>query len=502
MKKIFSALLAAVMLAGGCATNRELNSKLDDTASKMRSLQETARGNDPLNRGLKPFVSRSDVFVHADARRLDPGHEKLRRKTVKLTTSGFLADIGDIVNRSTGIPVRYAADLGKLSHLKTQQMNLKFSGPLSELLDVVASYFSIFWEVTEQGQILFFAQKTQTFTLAAFLTDSQIDTSISNESDSSDDESSEGTTSGGASGATTQTLKTMGRNSPFQEIVEAVRNMVGKDDGVAVNRSLGSITVTASPIVLEKVENYIKTVNARYTRQLALNVNIYNFLTDDSFDLGYNLDLIFKNSNVEILGSGALGTVAGAGSFTATILEGASKNWAGSSGVLQALKTAGKVSTIKSISGLTMNNQPLPVQALQRTGYLASSSTTISGDVSEVTLEPGQVVTGLSVLVTPQILPDDRVLLEYSMSYSTLNKIDEVTSGNSMIQTPQTDSRTLFQRVTVRPGSTIVLAGLTQDVLGQDVNFGIFHTGYNKSDKKEYIVVVVDVSDATLTERR
>lgn len=501
----FLVLLFGCLIFSGCSiyrTNKELREREDMAKTNITTLQNTARGNDTLGRGLKPFVSRSDSYINADAQRIESGRERLRGRTIKLTSNDYLAGIGDIISRSTGIPVRYSPELSKVKHLKDMQINLKFSGQLSELLDIVSTYFSIYWEMTDQGNILFFAQKTKTFSVAAFLADANIETNVSNESDSSDDESSEATTSGGASGTTKQVLKTKGANTPFNEVLSGVQNMLTENDTVVSNRSLGSITVTASPVVLSRVDEYIRNLNARYTRQVALNVNIYSFSTTTGLDLGYNLDVMFKNSDVEILGSGAMTAVTGAGQFSATILEGASKNWAGSKGVLQALKANGKVSTVNSASGLTMNNQSLPIQALQRTGYLASSSSTLSGDVSEVTLEPGQVVTGLSVLVTPHILPDDRILIEYSMNYSILNKIDEISSGNSTIQTPQTDSRTIFQRVTVRPGSTIILAGLTTDILGQDTNFGVFHTGYNNNDQMEYLVIVIDVSDATLTERR
>jgi type II secretory pathway component GspD/PulD (secretin) len=55
-----------------------------------------------------------------------------------------------------------------------------------------------------------------------------------------------------------------------------------------------------------------------------------------------------------------------------------------------------------------------------------------------------------------------RVALTVSTNISTLERINEVSSGESMIQTPQLNSRELYQNAVMSSGETLVLAGFRQ----------------------------------------
>ena len=501
MKSILSFTLGIGIFLSGCASVSKVDERERDANTNIEKIQESARGNDYLNRGLKPFAINDGIYIDAKHQTINTANDRLglTEKKLTLVENGYLSDFGDKITRSTGIPVRFAPDLSARKDIGTLAMSVRHKGSLAELLDSIASYYSIFWEVDESGSVVFFYLKTKTFTLATFATEATSSTKVSNQADSSSDKSSKGETSGGASGSAAQSITLKHKYDGFDDCMKTVKEMLSKDGKVTFSRGSGTITVTDSPVVLNRVEEFIHETNAKLSRQVSLNVALYTYTLRDSGDIGFNLNAVFKNAQTSLAMAGVAPTFVG-GSMTATILQSPNGNWNGSSAVLSAMKERGRVGMITSGSGITMNNQPLPIQALRRTSYLASSSTTMSGDTAETTLEPGQIVSGLSILVTPHILPDNRILIEYSMSYSQLDSIAEVSSGNAMIQTPEVSSRNILQRVTVNPGSTIILAGLSQDFLSTSGSFGLFSAQAGNSDQKELLIVVIDVSDATLAE--
>ena len=103
-------------------------------------------------------------------------------------------------------------------------------------------------------------------------------------------------------------------------------------------------------------------------------------------------------------------------------------------------------------------------------------------------------------MITPHIQPDDVVNLEYNMSYSVLDSIDQVNSpdGSAMIQTPTISSRSILQRFQVKTNSTIIIAGYANDLKGDDSGLHILGFNLGSNDDKEYIIIVIDVTDATL----
>ena len=93
-----------------------------------------------------------------------------------------------------------------------------------------------------------------------------------------------------------------------------------------------------------------------------------------------------------------------------------------------------------------MSNQPVPIQAIQRTSYLAgsSSSQTDYGQTTELT--PGEVTTGFTATIIPHILDRRRVVLQYNLNLSTLDELTEFSTKDLSIQLPKTSTRAFSQR--------------------------------------------------------
>jgi len=143
----------------------------------------------------------------------------------------------------------------------------------------------------------------------------------------------------------------------------------------------------------------------------------------------------------------------------------------GTSDILQALSTLGKVSEVAKLPMTTLNNRPAIRRIGQDIAYAASTSSTAVATTgsTEVSITPGTVHEGFSVQTTPRILSDGRILLEYSLSFIALDEL--VTFGSAStgeIQEPTTTSRIFVQQAILRSGSTLVLAGFSDATLSDN----------------------------------
>ena len=94
--------------------------------------------------------------------------------------------------------------------------------------------------------------------------------------------------------------------------------------------------------------------------------------------------------------------------------------------------------------------------------------TNTSQTFQNTTLTPGIIKDGFSIQVTPRLLGEGRILLQYSLSLIDLVGTPKTfTSGTNQIQLPETATRFFVQQSMLRSGSTLVLAGFDQDQVGQ-----------------------------------
>lgn len=483
--------------SSGCAFRSDIDSSEADIAAKVSNLKSPIPGS-----GLTPYSESDSHYIDGFSQSLEDGHSFLKGDKITLREGGlYLADIGDRITSATGVIVRYSPDLIKRKDIVNTTMNLKYSGELTTLLDQVSGFYNINWEYSKKdNSIVFFYMKTKVYSIAAYLSDLDIQTEISNKSDSSRDSSSSGgSESGGSSGKNEHTVKTKAKYEPWDEFVKNIQKMITRDGSVIASKGAGTITVTESPTVLARIDEFMESMQNKLSRQVSINVTVYNFKTKDGFNMSASLNGVFNDGKTGILfGNTPTNQVSTLGSFSASILTGSSSKWAGSTALAEAFKSKGRMTLETNAAGIAQNNQPLPIQALKRTSYLASSSTTMNGDNSETELIPGQIVSGMSIMITPHIQPDDTVNLEYNMNYSVIDSIETIESGNSSIQTPEISSRSIMQRFQVKTGSTIVIAGYVSDAKGESSSLGFLSGMFGRSDEKEYVIIMIDLTDATL----
>jgi type IVB pilus formation R64 PilN family outer membrane protein len=397
------------------------------------------------------------------------------------------------------LPPAGAADLGQGSYLAYRE------GDLKGLLDMAAARFGVSWKFAN-GVIEFHHLDTRTFQVNAVPGDSALSTNVGSTSTSGGDSAATagaggGTANGGTSG-NSQNTAMHSRLSVFASLEKSVGAMLSSHGSVVGSPATGSITVTDTPAILARVEKFVERENRTLSKQVMINVTVLAVSVADEDNYGVNWDIVYQDLFRRYGISSTFGAGQNSSAFSAGILNTSGSKFAGSSMVINALSTQGKVRKETSASVATLNHQPVPVQVARQTAYLKSSQTTISANVgSSTSLTPGVVTSGFTMTLLPNVLDNGTVMLQFSTDISTLRRITTVSSsvstGGNQIQTPEVDTRNFLQRVAMKSGQTLVVSGFEQMEGGVDrqgtgvpSNF-LLGGGQGTRSSKEVIVILV-----------
>lgn len=389
------------------------------------------------------------------------------------------------------------------------------SGDLKGLLDTACARFGVFWKYAD-GAIDFYFTDTRTFQVSAVPGDSSVNANIVSEASNTGGAQSSG--SGGLGGATTTGTSTGGASSGvssnntsttavnsqlsiFGSLDSAIKAMLSPYGHVVSAPATGSISVTDTPDVLERVARFMEEQNRVMSRQILVNVTVLSVTlsAEDSYGINWNAVYQALGSRFSLTSAFTSGLTS-ATSLGAQVLAPTSRA-NGTAAMISALSQQGTVRRKTSASVTTLNNQPVPIQVATQQGYLASISTTNTANVgSQTSLTPGTVTTGFNMTLLPHMLDDGTVLMQFYTNLSVLDALQTVSSGGSnplQIQTPQIDTRNFLQRVAMKSGETLVISGYegaadnsTQQGVGKPSNI-LLGGGYDARRSREAIVILI-----------
>ncbi len=373
-------------------------------------------------------------------------------------------------------------------------------GTFKGLLDAAAARFGVSWRFA-QSAIQFYYTDTRTFQIRAIPGDASLDASVESRA-AADNTGSGSTAANGSARNNAQTTAVSSKLSVFDSIEKSVTAMLSPQGKAVASPATGSISVTDTPWVLDRVAKFLDEENRILSRQVMINVTVLAVSTNDLDDYGINWDLVYGNISSRFGVQSSFAAQTGAAAFSAAILDTSSSKLAGSTLMMSALSSQGKVRRETSASVATLNNQPVPVQVARQTSFLKSSSTSLTANVGSTTsLEPGTVTSGFNMTILPHLMSDGTVMLQFSTDISSLRGIRTVTSGSdgakASIETPELDTRNFLQRVAMHSGETLVISGFEQtdsnvDRKGVgDPRFMGLGGGFTAGAGKEVIVILV-----------
>jgi type IVB pilus formation R64 PilN family outer membrane protein len=472
-----------------------------------------------------PTAKSGKVFDHALGR-------QLIQKTVSINRTFFsLQGVAERITMLTGVPVTIGTQKrskGELagtasakgtSSLKVPTLpsftsgdvaggpiNIMYEGPLSGFLDTVAARYGVSWKWTGKG-IHFFNLDTRTFRIAAIPGVVATKNKVTNETGSDDDSGSGGganESERSSKGGSSSEVEVTAKMSVWDGIEKAVKAMLSPNGQVVVTPATGTLTVTDTPEVLDRVAEFVDAQNDSMAKRVHLNVRVVSVELSDAHQYGINWNALYK-STAGYLGM-AMDTVfdtpTNGTMLTLSVLPGSrGSRWEGTKAIINALSEQGNVSNLTSANITTLNNQAAPLQVGRQIAYLKSASTTLGdGQYSSNSLTPGTINTGFTMSVLPHVLDATQMMLQFSVDISSLVSMHEVQSGGSMIQTPEIDTRNFLQRVKLHDGDTLILSGFEQGIASSDrsgvgsAHFPLLGGGIHGAKSKQIIVILITAS--------
>lgn len=578
MTFVKTALAGAICLSllSGCAMTKKTEKEVDDDRLNVEQLKQ--RMSDGAASSSVLAIARSKLAGEEIVLKDEASLPAMFSRNVMYTTGGQrLDEVLASLSRQIGMPVwltEFATDGAAFSDgrsdggLGATEIQLQWSGPLSGLLDQVAQSARLHWRFNE-GRVEFFLYETRHYYVNLPMGARTMSAQITGKGGGSGSVGNPNTSNGSGTGDISISTGNMSID-PYNALTRTITAMLMEDDGnaeiignsgysnnqgaggsvsvndartssttsgygnrrgnrsrVVVTPEMAMITVTAPPTSLDRVSDYIERVNQRFSKNVMIDVKIYDVSLNENAGVGFSADMLYTKlgsygvqvagGSVGVLGAtpqdlatiaaretakiAAANAVAAAAGTTVTntvidpvtgathvvttttapavapqapYVADAPSRFSGSAALARALESFGKISSITSGQVMAVNGQPAPLQIATEVTYLASTTTTsgnratvdpVTGDSSNISssLTPGSVVVGLTANFLPQVLGDNRILLQYQLTSSSLAGMTTVSSGGSSIQTPTVSSQSLQQQAFVRDGEAIVLFGLEQN---------------------------------------
>lgn len=376
----------------------------------------------------------------------------------------------------------------------TQSYRIFYDGNLKGLLDSISTSTGYGWTFAD-NTVTFSKVISKTYTIMAIPGTNSYQNTLTNKNKSNENSGSglsQSVSTGDSSADTAQTIKTNYQYDTYKEIVEEVKGLLSSTGTVTANQGAGTITVRDSADKIKLVDNYIEEINTKLSRQVAINVQVYSLELNDDIEAGFNLNALFENADLSVI-AGNVSNLSN--NITASIVSGKLK---GSNATLSALREFGNASQLTSASGIVMSNQPLPALAVSKNAYLASMSTNTTDYGQTTDIIPGEVTTGFSMTVTPHILERREVILQYNVHLSSLEEMQRFSTNDVTVDLPQTSNRSFSQRMRMKMGQTLVLAGYAQEIKSNGTKGGLLFGGKSASDGKSILIITVSLEGADI----
>ena len=486
--------LSAVALLASCRIKEDVdhalkrNTQIASAAVEKAKLPDKPYKVDTISTKNDIWLGDSSIKV-SDGDPLPARFEHDNGITLVGTKPINLIEVAEQISVLTGIPVRIddlvledvkggdtsgdtetrgkeddkvASDVEKNNDPFKYMMVLAHSGKLSALLDQIAIRFSLWWRYKD-GVITFYQMENRIFTIYSLPSSGSVSSNMT----------SGGSASGGESQASSGiSMQASVDVALWKQIEDAVKGLLPKNATMAISQGTGTISVTAPPLTLKKVSRYVKDMNMKLSRQIAVGVKVIRVDMNDNDTYQGTINGVLKSIDSHVKDI-VFQNLAGTSVVSPTLSFGIFGHHGELDADLQALSERNEISIVTSASVTTLNNKVAPVQVAETISYIANveKETDGTGDDKSVTISTTveKVSNGFTMEILPRILDHGRLILLFSM---TITQVDEDslalkdiniggdTGENAISLTlPRVHTRSFIQEVAMTSGNTLVLTG-------------------------------------------
>jgi MSHA type pilus biogenesis protein MshL len=305
---------------------------------------------------------------------------------------------------------------------------------------------------------------------------------------------------GGGGTAGVGTISSTESSDLWEDVEKGLKGLISEGGKVTINKMAGLIVVTDYPSNLQKVAEFLESVEGSVQRQVMIQAKVVDVILSDEYQMGLNWSAITKISGLNLKGTLSGGKILaqslspGVGVFQMALSD------ADFSILLDAMSKQGKVNILSSPKISVLNNQKAAIKVV-RSEVFFDVSTRVDPDTKEKTTEATSktVDVGVVLEVTPQISHDGQVIMNIHPVIT--EKVGESTfqSTDVKLTAPVLTVRETNTVVKVKDGQTMVIAGLIQEkknetktkvpVLGDVPVFGSLFRKTERTGEKSELVI-------------
>ncbi len=336
----------------------------------------------------------------------------------------------------------------------------------------------------------------------------------------------------GVAASDSSRLTTSSQTDFWAELSDAIRSMIGTDNGRSVISSpqAGIMAIRAMPDELRQVEKFLKAAQVAVERQVMLEAKIVEVELRDGFQSGVNWAALGNDGST----AGALGVIGGGVAINANTtgqsisgvvpfpqvaagggLFGLALATSQFASVLGFLETQGNVQTLSSPRVATLNNQKAVLKVgsddyfvTNVTGGTTTSSGVagVAGSTTLPTLTLTPFFSGIALDVTPQIDEGNNIVLHVHPSVTTVTEktksIDLGSVGLYRLPLASSSVNETDTMVRIQDGNIVAIGGLMQSTSNNSASGVPGTTGSNNpfsfllgnrantGGKKELVVLI------------
>ncbi len=313
-----------------------------------------------------------------------------------------------------------------------------------------------------------------------------------------------GTTSTSSEGVATpsSSISTKTEVNFWSQLKEALTAIVGDKDGhtVSINPVTGIVIIRTSNDQMQKVGEYLDTLNSIVSRQVLIQAEILRITLNKGFQSGINWSKLGISQTTT--GSSAPTTP---GDFTSAFTL--DKTFGGVATLVKLLSTQGNVQVLSSPRIATINNQKAIIKVGQDEYFITKVSSTVTGGIDsqatqDVTMEP--FFSGISLAVTPTIMSDDRLMLQIHPIISTVkDQNKQFTIGGRQDSIPSALSEVDESENVVysNSGQLVILGGLSKNSTEEEASgvpffskipfLGALFRGTKQNSQRQELVILL-----------
>ncbi|MCL2468740.1 MAG: hypothetical protein FWF24_00690 [Alphaproteobacteria bacterium] len=467
------AILLCVVALVACENNEKNRTLLDRYADQATRLGQEALAPAP-KKSYDPLTVSDKLWSGSKAVRLNRGiplpgkFEHPRGVTLISSEPISLREIASSLGGQTGIPVRLL-DGANEDIVAASRMPIAYEGPLSGLLDLVAGNYGVNWR-NDGHSIKISRYETRIFVIESLPGKQTIRDGIAGTA--TDLNATSGSGGGGGTGDLTlqQSAEMSSEYKIWDEVQQALTAILGGVGTLVVSPSSGTATVTTTPEIMAAVSRFIEEENRRLTRQIAINIESFSVDLAENSDFSLSFEAVLKKlTNLGVSVSGVTGATAttGMGNISIAVLNPETVGQVTS--IFSALSSVGDAARVAQFPLTTLNSRTVSRRVGRELRYVAEINSTLDGQgFSSNGVKVDTVREGFSIQLTPRLLEDGRIMMQYSLQFTELLNMEVFdTGGGGRVQLPETANRIFVQQAMLQSGSTLIIGGYDDEKVSQ-----------------------------------